>query len=578
VDGRAVQPGTRGAGLPGWACAAGGWVFKLGAVHGVMTKDAVPGLTRHGVAMAAGLCLALAFPPTGWAGLAWVGPALMLLAGQGCTVGQRWRLGYLAGWIQHGLALAWLWEIPVRGYPVLGWAALVAYLALYPAAWLACVGGVLTRARTWRGRTLAGLGAGAVWVALEMLQARLLGGFPWNLLGASQFEMIPLIQLVSVTGIYGLSFLMVWTAVGLWAAARAVWEEPFRRHGWMRELALPGLAVLVVFGWGWQRVREYSDGARLLRVTVVQPSIPQTWIWDARENEARFRALLDLTRRALEEPTDLLVWPEAAVPMWLRYDPVAHATVCELARQHGVWMITGSDDAEPRDDGSGGGDADYFNAAFLVGPDGRLQSVYRKMQLVMFGEYIPWVDVLPFLRWFTPITGQYTPGREPIVFELAMAQSERASAGAGVVRAAPLICFEDVFPHLARRFLAGAPDLFVNLTNDGWFGQSAAQWQHAANAVFRAVETGRPLVRCTNNGLSAWVDPLGRIRAVLRDERGTVYGPGWAIWTVPLPERDLLNPGTVYARYGDVWGWICVAGAGLWAVGRLRGRWRANAA
>ena len=551
------------------------WTRQVwGALRAWTVKGRWAGIARCGTAALAGLCLALAFPPLRWAGLAWVSPALLLLAGEGATPGQRWRLGYLAGWIQHGVALSWLWEIPVRGYPLLGWAALVSYLALYPAVWLACVGTAFERARTWGGRTLAGLGAASVWVALEMLQARLLGGFPWNLLGASQVEMIPLVQLASLTGVYGLSFLLVWFAAGLRAAAAAVWREPTRRYGWMRELAVPGLAVLLVFAWGWQRVRAYTEGERRLRITVVQPSIPQTWIWDPQENENRFRTLVGLTRQALQEPTDLLLWPEAAVPMFLRYDPVTQATVTELARQHRIWMITGSDDAEPRGLAGETEEADYFNAAFLIGPDGRLRSVYRKMHLVMFGEYIPWVDVLPFVRWFTPITGQYTPGQNPVVFEIEPGAAGAASVSDGApVRAAPLICFEDVFPHLARRFLEGGPDLWVNLTNDGWFGRSAAQWQHAANAALRAVETGRPLVRCTNNGLSVWVDPLGRFRQILRDERGSVYGAAWAVWEVPLPDRTVLAEGTFYARHGDLWGWSCVAAAVAWrAAARFRRR------
>lgn len=543
-----------------------------------MVRDWIRRDGRHGMAALAGLALALSFPGTSWAGLAWVGPALLMEAGRGATPGQRWCLGYLAGWIHHGVALRWLWEIPVPGYPILGWIALVSYLALYPAVWLWWGGSWLNRAGSWAGRQLAALMAAAVWVALEMMQARWLGGFPWNLLGASQFEMIPLVQLASVTGVYGLSFVVVWVSLGLYNAARAIAERPTQRYGWMRELGLPGGALLVLFGWGWQGVRAYEDGTRYVRVAVIQPSIPQSVIWDAGAADERRETVWALTREALQEPVDVLVWPEGGVPGFLRYDPDLYRAVTGLAREHGLWMVVGGDDAEPRAGLPEGEEADYFNAAFLVSPEGRVAGVYRKMQLVMFGEFIPWSDRLPFLRWFTPITGQYTPGSEAVVFELRGSPDRPDTEASPWLRMAPLICYEDVFPHLARRFLKRAPDVWVNLTNDGWFGESAAQWQHAANAVLRAVETGRPLIRCTNNGLTCWIDPLGRVRAVLRDEQGSVYGRGWAVWRVAVPDRDTVERGTFYSRNGDWWGWGCVSLAVTGTVWTWVRRWRMGSA
>ncbi|MCS7091585.1 MAG: apolipoprotein N-acyltransferase [Verrucomicrobiota bacterium] len=519
-----------------------------------------------------GVCLASAFPDTSWAGLAWVGPALLLLAARGASSGGRWWLGWWAGWIQHGIALHWLWEIPVRGYPILGWLALVGYLALYPAAWLGVIGWWMRAEDRWRDRLRGALAAAAWWVVLEMVQARLLGGFPWNLLGASQYEMIPLIQIASVTGVYGLSFLVVWVSVAIYQSFWVIVRMPERRHGWLREIAVPGVVTLLLFGWGWYRVRCPAEGGRVLRVAVVQPSIPQTMIWDASAGSNRFEVLCGLTLEALQEPVDLVIWPEGALPGFLRYDPLVREAVAALARSNGVWMILGGDDAGVRLSGRRTDEPDYYNAAFLVSPEGRVADVYRKMRLVMFGEYIPWFEFLPFLRWFTPITGQYTPGQEASVFEMSLSESasnSRAEVFSSKVRAAPLICYEDVFPHLARRFLPGRPDCWVNLTNDGWFGESAAQWQHAANAVFRAVETGLPLVRCTNNGLTCWVDPWGRMRAVFRDSRGNIHGRGWARWSVPLPDPGSANYKTLYSRYGDWWGWFC----GAYVIGLSLASW-----
>ena len=166
---------------------------------------------------------------------------------------------------------------------------------------------------------------------------------------------------------------------------------------------------------------------------------------------------------------------------------------------------------------------DFFNAAFLFSPDGRFRNVYHKQNLVIFGEYIPLVRWLPFIKWFTPITGSFASGTKAVPFELErwppvrhesiriVQTPGRRPALPNRVKTSTLICFEDVFPHLAREYVQDDTDFLVNLTNDGWFGEGAAQWQQAVTAVFRAVENGVPLVRCCNNGLTCWADANGRL-------------------------------------------------------------------
>jgi len=594
---------------------------------------------RYGLAAAGGGALALAFAPAQIAGAAWVAPALMVAAARGRGGAEAFRIGYVAGLVHFLTSLSWLLHIPVRGYPVLGWLALSAYLALYPAAWVwattargAADAGCPGRGEDWTRRTLWAVGGAAGWVALEMVRARLFGGFPWNLIGVSQSALLPLIQVASVTGVYGVSFLVVWLSLGLFNAACALARQPARRYVWLGEILLPAAAVGVVFSSGLRQLHHAADGPRALRVTFVQPSIPQTLIWDPQENRNRFRQLLELTETALarakgqqhdpalprdasaappgqpgaspgpenapargrsgaprraEDPaaergTDLLLWPEAAVPQMLRHDAATRRAVTNLARAHGVWMILGSDDAALRPGGQGEQDVDYFNASFLVSPQGEILASYRKNHLVAFGEFVPLARWLPFLRRLTPIGGGFTPGRQPVPFVLdalalrPSAQPADAAAPApaarapGRVKTATVICFEDVFPHLVRRHMEADTDFLVNLTNDGWFGQSAAQWQHAANALFRAVENGRPLLRCCNNGLTCWVDAAGRIRATLRDATGSVYGAGFLTTEVPLRVAPAGAARTVYSAHGDWFGWACVGIALLPWAGRIR--------
>jgi len=214
-----------------------------------------------------------------------------------------------------------------------------------------------------------------------------------------------------------------------------------------------------------------------------------------------------------------------------------------------------SDDAVPRPNATNEYDNDYFNAAFLVGPGGNLRfdEIYHKQKLVIFGEYVP---LAGWLGWLTPITGSYKAGTNAVQFNL---ESLNATAS-------PLICYEDMFPQTARKAAAAGPDFLINLTNDGWFGQSAEQWQHEISAIFRAVENGIPLVRCCNNGITCWVDGDGHEREIFRDATGSVYGQGFMIFELPLPK----HVPTFYTRHGDWFGWSCVGIAVLFTVYRFR--------
>jgi apolipoprotein N-acyltransferase len=337
---------------------------------------------------------------------------------------------------------------------------------------------------------------------------------------------------------------------------------------------------------------------------MIQPSVPQTLIWDESENTNRFRQLLQMSEAALDEsegqisegrvprvpnstnetisetkadqggtrvtrPSDLLIWPESAVP---EFNEATYSAITNLIRAHRVWLILNADDVVPRPNATNVYDNDDFNAAFLLDPNGRFAGIYHKQKLVIFGEYVP-----PFLKWLTPITGSFAAGNEPVQFEMecrapsrleVQLNTNRADAVLGApnrVNTSPLICYEDMFPQLARRAVRGDTDFLVNLTNDGWFGQSAEQWQHMAGAVFRAVENGVPLVRCCNNGVTCWIDATGRVREVFRDSSGSVYGIGTLTIDLPLQK----NPPTFYNRHGDWFGWGCVGISFLLIAGRF---------
>jgi len=524
---------------------------------------------RYGLALAGGLLLAGAFPRWSYAALGWLAPAVVAASAIGASPGMAFRLGYAAGLAQCLAAFSWLLLIPFPAGAVAGWLALSLYLALYPAAWVwmarvsmpepladgdrgadAPLGGGACSSWGWAASSRWAAQCAFYWVALEMVRARLLTGFPWNPLGGSQFEMLSLIQVAAWTGVYGISFLMVWFSMALLRVA-AGWTRDAR--SWRSVVAVlypPVLVVVAVSAGGFYRIMGFPAGTRPLSMALVQPSLAQSLIWDAKESTNRFHGLLELSRQALAEPADVLVWPEAAVPNVLRYDEgLTLPGVTNLAREHRIWIVLTADDAAPRFAGAGEGEWDFYNSAFLFDPEGQLRAEYRKRHLVAFGEFVPLVRWLPLMRHLTPVQEGFTAGDRPGWFALPP----------GDIEAAPLICFEDIFGHQVRGHVRPETDLLLNLTNDGWFGHSAAQWQHAVNALFRAVENGRPLVRCTNNGVSCWIDPVGRMNVLAFGEDASVYGRGFGRIDLRLPAAGEQWPATFYNRHGDWFGWGCVA-------------------
>jgi apolipoprotein N-acyltransferase len=531
---------------------------------------------RLWIALGSGLLLSIAFPKGTVAALAWIAPGLLLLTAAGHPGVAAFRVGYFGGLAFHLTSLYWLLFNPFPAGAAAGWLALSGVLSLFQGVWVWLGWRAWPVARTtvepgwanavdallnlpWWRRTCWSLVCAALWVGLEMTQARVLGGFPWNFLGVSQYRLVPLTQIAAFTGVYGVSFLVAWCSVSLALAVLRLGRQTSSHWGWMIELRLPLLAVVGVGCFGLARLNPMPETGRSLTVALVQPSIPQVLIWDHREDSNRFAKVMDLSRLALATRPDLLVWPESAMPNFTEDNVRA---ITNLVATERVWMVLGADDAERRVTAEGKEETDYFNAAFLFDPEGRYVARYRKQRLVMFGEFVPLARWLPLLKHLTPIEGGFTPGPGPVPFELADPKC----------RLAVLICFEDVFPDLARRAAGADIDFLLNLTNDGWFGESAAQWQQAANASFRAIENGLPVVRSTNNGLTCWVDPAGRVRQILGEPTGDVYSAGFLTARIPLLPTGQRREPTFYTRHGDAFGWGCVVAAVLAAGGGFLGR------
>jgi apolipoprotein N-acyltransferase len=399
---------------------------------------------------------------------------------------------------------------------------LVAYLALF-------IG--LFAVLTVRGIDAVGPAAivttSAAWIVGELGRRYLFGGFPWALLGYSQVGVLPIAQLASVFGVYGVSFLVVLVNAAL-AGALVRTER--------RRLTVLGVAVGVaatVAVWGQWRLSRSAlmEGAEPVRVAMIQGNVAQEDKRDPGLRASILETYLSRSEAAAADGARLIVWPESATPQPVEEDRVSRAAILDLTARTGADVVLGSEEVD-RDSV-----ARYYNAAFHVSPTGFAPATYRKIRLVPFGEYVPLRRWLFFAGRLVEGVADFTPGTDPVTFSI---DGHRLGTA---------ICYEVVYPDLVRSFVAGGSELLTTITNDAWFGETSAPYQHFAQAAMRAVEQGRYLVRSANTGISGVVDPYGRVlaRTDLFEHATVVADVRW------------IRARTVYGRTGDLFAWGCAA-------------------
>ncbi len=381
-----------------------------------------------------------------------------------------------------------------------------------------------------------------VWVVLEYARSHLLSGLAWNLLGTSQASILPIAQLAHVTGVWGVSFLEV-AINGVIAAALS--DRSLRRV--RPAVIVLAMATIGASVYGSRRLASAEPG-RPIRVAIVQGNIPQEEKWDEEHQPAILAKYAALTRQAVARSPDLIVWPETSVPGFFGLEEPITAPVLRLAADVKIPLLVGAPMGRLR-----GTMWELTNSAALIDQQGEIAMRYDKLHLVPFGEFIPGESVAPWLRNVLPPIGNFIPGHEPVVFRLHA--DDPASPAFSV-----LVCFEDVFPELARMFVRRGAQLLITITNDAWFGDTAAAYQHAQASTMRAIELGVPMVRAANTGWSGCIDARGRwLTSVHRDDGHELFIDGVAACSV-TPGAG----GGLYARWGD-W-WVAVSAA-LAAIG-----------
>lgn len=416
-------------------------------------------------------------------------------------------------------------------------------------------------------RLVAMVGLGGAWVLIEWTRTWLLTGFPWLPLAASQWQRVSILQIAAYTGAYGVSFVLVCVNIGFAAYAHRLFRENLtgfnkRSQEFFLALFLLMGCLAVHFQDAFARMR-YS--VPLARVAFVQPDIPQSVKWDPAKAPHIARVLQQTTLAAAASLPDVMLWPEASTPWAVKGDASMKAFVDALSARSRAPLLLGSIAIEH----PGKPDEAWYNAAFAVSPQFGVQhDFYAKRHLVPFGEYVPWRPLLGWIGKFVPIGGDFTPGDDPRPLILLVRHNP--------VVFGPLICYEDVFPSLARSSVRAGAQVLMVLTNDGWYGTGGAAYQHAAHSVLRAVETRRPVLRDGNDGWSGWIDEFGSIRAVLtRDaqgvihtspqfaRKGTIYFRGTATVNVTRDSR-WITAQSFYTRHGD---WFVLVSLGLAVLG-----------
>lgn len=486
-----------------------------------------------------GILLVLSFPKVDYNFLVWIALVPLLIALRDKTPFQALIAGLVTGVIYNIGILYWVTYVVVQyGYLPLymGFFAMLLlslYLSLYVAFFAAGV--VFFRTRGY-GEIVTGP---LLWTCLEFGKSHLLTGFPWENLAYSLHSNLHLIQIIDITGISGLTFLIVFINCMIYQTLTITAETK-------RQVLLHGIAAVLIIGivfiyglYRFDSIKELQERSDTIRVAVMQGNIDQSVKWDRNYQFQTLNIYRDLTLAASKNRPDLMVWPETAAPFFFQNVDEKHRFITNLARETDAHLLFGSPSY------TNNGNMQFFqNSAYLVDPKGIIVGRYDKVHLVPYGEYVPLRRFFFFLDKLVVGVGDFKPGK---TLKPLMIKENKAGV---------LICYEGIFPDISRNYKRQGASLLVNITNDAWFGRSSAPYQHLTMTAFRAVENRLYIVRAANTGISAVICPTGEIVA-----------------QTPLFEQAVLD-GTIhfmryrtfYSQYGDIFAYICFAELGIMII------------
>ncbi len=473
------------------------------------------------LAILSGLLIGLAYPPLPLGFLVWFGfiPLIHILLT--ARPGAAFKLGYLAGSTANLVSLYWIGFNSGASW-IIVFASMVGailYLAFYWAvfAWaLALIN---------RHLKIGLLCWPLLWVAMEYLRSFGAMGFPWINLAVTQAGYLPLVQMAEITGSYGIAFWIILLNVMLYLAVR----NPVNRRSY---LLFSGVLLITVHLTGAWRIHMHGkiNPAREIKLALVQPNINPNDKWESSKRAQVFETMDSTLVEALALKPQLVIWPESAVPAYLRINNFRRKKILSRLAPAGIPLLTGTVDRYYVD-----GEKLVYNGSLLIRPDDSL-TVYHKIQLVPFAEYIPLSWKFPVLKKLNFGQGNFTHGERYTVFEVDS------------VKFSNLICYESSFPQLVRQFVRRGARLITIETNDAWVGETSGPYQHYASAVLRAVENRVPIARSANTGITGFILPTGEtIKKIDLKQQGII-----------LANLPVYNEVSFYARYGDVFSAMCI--------------------
>ena len=505
-------------------------------------------LRDAGLAGLSGLMLTASFSPIDLDWIAWISLIPLLVSIEDKSPLVALKLGLFAG-LSHYLTLIYWIVVVLSHYGninlILSLATLL-LLSLYLALYIAIFAFILV---SFKKNRLSSFWGASIWVALEYARAHIMTGFPWCLLGYSQYSRLPLIQISDMAGVYGISFVIVLINLVIYSVASPVIKKkilgyrigyesrvtdyehnkhnghPLRVIG--IEAALTCLLIGFILVYGYHNLKEKADmdsKGKGLRTVIVQGNIDQSIKWNPDFQEKTLAIYRELSEKSLDFRPQIIIWPETAVPLFFQDKSYLSKEVFKAAKIANSNILFGSP-AYLRDKGT----IHYYNRAYIISEDRELGR-YDKVHLVPFGEYVPLKKYIPFVHRIVPAAGDFSPGKrvKPInVPDLDI----------GV-----LICFEAIFADISRKLAIQGAELLVNITNDAWFGHTSAPYQHLSMAVFRCVENGLPMARAANTGISAFILADGRI----------VDKSGLFVTDALQKEINIRHNKTFYSQFGDI--------------------------
>jgi apolipoprotein N-acyltransferase len=488
-----------------------------------------------------GVLLVLAFPRYDVGELAWVGLVPLLVAISGRSKKHGFFLSYLCGIIFFAWVFSWTFEIPA--YRFLHHAILSLYLGLYFGVFGLALNAVSKRL----GASLAFIAAPFLWISLEYLRSNL--GFmalPWALLAHSQYQSPLIIQFAAITGAYGISFLVMLVNSTLTMIILSNFHAPkenrlLARNSPSKKTSVYTMAATVILVG-----LALTYGNVILKKTIIREEVRTSVLQGNIDRKMKanprkyakyiIQKYVDLTKQAAQERPALIVWPEASTPGFILSNRRLKRQIVSLVREVRTHLLLGSSEF-PKFPKTRPGRTKSGNTALLFSPEGKVLGKYLKIHLVPFGEYVPYEGSITWPDFILPRGKQSfeIPGREFTLF------------GLGGAKFGVLICWEIVFPELFAHFVKGGANFMLNITNEGWFGETAAPYQMASINVFRAVENRISVARAANTGISCFIDPYGRITGRVQNSNKDIFVEGHLTQEIPV-----CNERTFYTLHGDV--------------------------